>query len=95
MPIEICCMRNVLALPYTGFLRCPKDPQKPLKGFYFLRCHFPSGRAARLASSVAPIQHEGAAAETVLLRAQFRVSTAHAGANSAWPQQTASELQGV
>lgn len=95
MPVEIRCVRNALALPFAGFLRCPKDSQKPLKGFCFLLCHFPSGRAARLASSVAPIQHEGAAAETVLLRAQFRVSAAHAGANSAWPQQTASELQGV
>lgn len=66
-------VRNRLVLPHTGFLRCPKVPQKPLEGFCFFLCCSPSGKAARPGSSWAPLQHEGTDAKT----AQVRVPAAH------------------
>lgn len=59
MPIKTGCIRNVLALPYTAFIRCPKVPNKD---FCFLLCHSLSGKAARSASQE-PIQREGTEAE--------------------------------
>lgn len=53
-------MTNVLALVHTGSLKISSGPlEKPMRGFCFLLCHFPSGKAARPASSQAPIQQDG------------------------------------
>lgn len=59
-PITTGFMRDVLALLYTGSLKITSGPlKKPIRGFCFLLCHFPSGKAARPASSQAPIQQDG------------------------------------
>lgn len=69
MPITTGFITNILALPYTGSLKITLGPlEKPLRGFCFLLCHFPSGKAARPASSQAPIQQEGPEAKTATLQ---------------------------
>ena len=69
MPITTGFITNILALPYTDSLKITSGPlEKPLRAFCFLLCHFPSGKAARPASSQAPIQQEGPEAKTATLQ---------------------------